>query len=81
MNWQKWTIDNLPEANRTVLIWYKSGQQGSLKFFVDDAQRDLYISGMKEPYTIQWHKSPYADPITHWMPLPDAPREENDRVD
>jgi Protein of unknown function (DUF551) len=75
MNWQEWTIDNLPEPKRKVLLWYKGGSHGAIDFFFNEEAKENYIKGMKWQLD-NIHEFPRTDPITHWMYFPDPPLEK-----
>lgn len=54
--------DRLPEEERHVLVWVKDGY----------SLIDWTFNG-------QWQVNPYMrNDITHWMPLPEPPKEETD---
>lgn len=62
----KWipVTERLPEHENPVLCFIKNGQQDILQF---DKFENLWIG-------MQWTYKRHA--VTHWMPLPEPPKEE-----
>lgn len=61
---QKWISvkDRLPERYKYILLW--DTMDRDIFMGVLDDKREWYVPGYDEPFN-----------ITHWMPLPEAPKE------
>lgn len=61
--------DRLPMLNEYVLVYAKRGVQGGMQIDIE------YLCG-----DMRWSGDSVFSEITHWIPLPKPPR-ENERVD
>lgn len=68
------TADGMPEHGQEVLIFHVLGDAGRSPTGIDVA----WWFGLEKGWTFPWDRDhlPLQKPrwVTHWMPLPDAPR-------
>lgn len=74
--------DRLPGINEDVLILYESKVLRETDYAITCLKDSFYFGGTPIPYqTPQWEE-PWQyfrknNVITHWMPLPEPPKEDN----
>lgn len=65
--------DRLPEIDQQVLIYAPKDAEYSICIAMRTHQKNVDLGGM--PWFYPENSGWWDDEVTHWMPLPDAPRE------